>query len=227
LFDANLQLENGFCCNLVFFLNKNYLGKLKFKSLIFEILKLLFMKTEKEKMLAGENYFGNDKELSVERAKAKKLLHKLNVTEYVVNGNSRAILKELLPNAHKRLFIEPPFHCDYGYNIHSGENVYFNVNCVILDSTKITIGSNVLFGPGVHIYTSTHPLDAEERRTKQFSKPVIIGNDCWIGGNTVICPGVTIGIGCTIGAGSLVTKDIPDNCLAVGNPAKVIRKLKS
>ncbi len=183
------------------------------------------MKSEKEKMLAGENYFSNDKELTLERLKAKKFLHKLNVTEYLMNVNSRAILRTLLPNAHKRLYIEPPFHCDYGYNIESGENVYFNVNCVVLDSMKITIGNNVFIGPGTHIYTATHPLDAIERQTIEFSKPVTIGNDCWIGGNTVICPGVTIGNGCTIGAGSVVTKDIPDHSLAVGNPAKVIRKL--
>lgn len=183
------------------------------------------MKTEKEKMLAGEVYFGNDKELVAERTKAKKLLHKLNVTEYIMNGTSRNILQQLLPNAHKRLYIEPPFHCDYGYNIHSGENVYFNVNCMVLDTMKITIGNNVFFGPGVHLYTATHPLDAIERRSVEFSKPVSIGDDCWIGGNSVICPGVTIGNGCTIGAGSVVTKDIPDNSLAVGNPAKVIRKL--
>lgn len=184
------------------------------------------MKSEKEKMLAGEIYFANDKELSTERAKAKKLLHKLNVTEYLMNGNARNILRELLPNSHKRLYIEPPFHCDYGYNIHSGENVYFNVNCVVLDTMKVTIGNNVFFGPGVHVYTATHPLDAVERRTVEFSKPVAIGDDCWIGGNSVICPGVTIGNGCTIGAGSVVTKNIPDDSLAVGNPAKVIRKLK-
>jgi len=183
------------------------------------------MKTEKEKMLAGEVYFGNDKELVAERTKAKKLLHKLNVTEYIMNGNVRNILQQLLPNSHKRLYIEPPFHCDYGYNIHSGENVYFNVNCVVLDTMKITIGNNVFVGPGVHIYTATHPLDAIERRTVEFSKPVTIGDDCWIGGNSVICPGVTIGNGCTVGAGSVVNKDIPDNSLAVGNPAKVIRKL--
>lgn len=183
------------------------------------------MKTEKDKMLSGDNYFGNDKKLSTERAKAKKLLHQLNVTEYLMNGTSRAILKELLPNAHKRLYIEPPFHCDYGYNIITGENVYFNVNCVVLDSTQVNIGSNVLIGPGVHIYTSTHPVDAIERREMQFSKPVSIGEDCWIGGNSVICPGVTIGKGCTIGAGSVVTKDIPDNSLAAGNPARVIRNL--
>lgn len=184
------------------------------------------MKTEKEKMLSGENYFSNDKELVLERAKAKKLLHKLNVTEYLMSGNARTILRELLSNAHKRIYVEPPFHCDYGYNIHLGEKVYFNVNCVVLDAAKVTIGSNVFIGPGVHIYTATHPTNAVERQTVEFAKPVSIGNDCWIGGNTVICPSVTIGDGCTIGAGSVVTKDIPENSLAVGNPARVIKKIK-
>jgi maltose O-acetyltransferase len=183
------------------------------------------MKSEKEKMLCGQNYFSNDKELTTERQNAKKLLHKLNVTEYLMNGNSRAILRQLLPNAHKRLYIEPPFHCDYGYNIISGENVYFNVNCVVLDTMKITIGDNVFFGPNAHIYTATHPLNAIERRTVESSKPVTIGNDCWIGGNVVICPGVTIGNNCVVGAGSVVTRDIPDHSLAVGNPATVIRKI--
>ena len=184
------------------------------------------MKSEKDKMLAGENYFSNDKQLTIDRQNAKKLLYKLNVIEYMMNGNTKQIIKELLPNAHKRIYIEPPFHCDYGYNIHSGENVYFNVNCVILDSAKVMIGNNVFFGPNVQLYTATHPTDAVARRKIEFAKPVIIGNDCWIGGNTVICPGVTIGDGCTIGAGSVVTKDIPANSLAVGNPAKVIRKLE-
>jgi maltose O-acetyltransferase len=180
--------------------------------------------SEKEKMLVGEAYLSNDKELVQERLRAKKLLHQIN-EEFIVNKKTRGLFKQLMPNADKRLYIEPPFHCDYGYNIHSGENVYFNVNCVVLDSMKVTIGNNVLFAPGVHIYTATHPLDAIDRRTIEISKPVSIGDDCWIGGNSVICPGVTIGAGCVIGAGSVVTKDIPENSLAVGNPAKVIRKL--
>lgn len=183
------------------------------------------MKTEKEKMLAGEIYFANDDVLVTERTKAKKLLHKLNVTEYLMNEKAKTILSQLLPNAGKGLYIEPPFHCDYGYNIHCGENVYFNVNCVVLDTMKIEIGNNVFFGPGVHIYTATHPLNPIQRRTVEFSKPIFIGDDCWIGGNAVICPGVTIGSGCTIGAGAVVTKDIPEHSLAVGNPAKVIRKI--
>ncbi len=181
--------------------------------------------SEKEKMLAGKNYFSNDKQLISERQRAKKLLHKMNVTEYLMNGNVRQIIRELIPNSNKKIYIEPPFHCDYGYNICSGENVYFNVNCVILDASKVTIGNNVFFGPNCQIYTATHPTNSIERQKIEFSKPVSIGNDCWIGGNSVVLPGVTIGNGCTIGAGSVVNKNIPDNCLAVGNPAKVIKKL--
>ena len=183
------------------------------------------MKSEKDKMLAGETYFSNDKELVLERHNAKKLLHKLNITEYLMNGNARQILRQLLPNSNKKIYVEPPFHCDYGYNVYSGENVYFNVNCVILDAMKVTIGNNVFFGPSVQIYTATHPLNFIDRRKIESSKPVSIGNDCWIGGGSIILPGVSIGNGCTIGAGSVVTKNIPDNTLAVGNPAKVIRLL--
>lgn len=183
------------------------------------------MKSEKEKMLSGENYLATDKELVQERIKAKKLLHKINVTEYWVNKNTRKLIAELLPNSKNVVHIEPPFHCDYGYNIECGENVFFNVNCLVLDTMKVKIGTNVLFGPGVHIYTATHPLNKIERRTVESAKPVTIGDDCWIGGQVVICPGVTISSGCVIGAGSVVTKDIPEDSLAVGNPAKVIRKL--
>jgi maltose O-acetyltransferase len=183
------------------------------------------MMTEKEKMLSGADYFSNDKQLSQERIQAKTLLHQLNVTEYLVTKKARLVLKELLPNAHKQIYIEPPFHCDYGYNLFLGPNVYFNVNCVVLDAAKVTIGANVFVGPGVHIYTASHPLAMEARRKVQNAQPVTIEDDCWIGGNTVICPGVTIGKGSVIGAGSVVTKNIPEGVLAVGNPAQVIRKL--
>lgn len=195
------------------------------KSALHSKIKLNSMKSEKEGMLCGEKYSPVDKELAQDRIKAKKILHKINVTEYWVNKNTRKLIAELLPNSKNVVHIEPPFHCDYGYNIECGENVFFNVNCVVLDSAKVKIGSNVLFGPGVHIYTATHPLDKMERRNTEFAKPVTIGADCWIGGQVVICPGVTIGSGSVIGAGSVVTKDIPEDCLAVGNPAKVIRKL--
>ncbi|OKS87212.1 sugar O-acetyltransferase [Mucilaginibacter polytrichastri] len=183
------------------------------------------MKTEKQKMLDGEAYLANDPELIKGRTDAKKLLHRLNVTEYLFNDVAKEIVKELIPNAGEGLYIEPSFHADYGYNIHCGTNVYFNVNCVVLDVCKVTIGSNVFFAPAVQVYTATHPLDATERRSTEFGKPITIGDDCWIGGGTIICPGVTIGSRCVIGAGSVVTKDIPDDSLAVGNPAKVIRKL--
>ncbi|PBQ33318.1 maltose acetyltransferase [Sphingobacteriaceae bacterium] len=183
------------------------------------------MKSEKEKMIEGDLYSPVSKELFEERTQAKKLLHRLNVTEYLMNKASALILKELLPNAFKNIYIEPPFHCDYGYNIYCGSRVYFNVNCVVLDSARVTIGSNVMFGPGAHIYTAAHPLDVATRRVKEFAEPVTIGDDCWIGGGAIICPGVNIGSGSVIGAGAVVTKDIPENCLAVGNPAKVIRKL--
>ncbi|WP_432672353.1 sugar O-acetyltransferase [Flavobacterium sp. SM2513] len=183
------------------------------------------MKTEKEKMLLGENYSATTKELIFDRIKTKKILHKINVSEYWMNKNTRKLIAELLPNSKNVVHIEPPFHCDYGYNIECGENVFFNVNCVVLDSMKVKIGSNVMFGPSVHIYTATHPLDKIERRDFESAKPVTIGDDCWIGGQVVICPGVIIGSGSVIGAGSVVTKDIPEDTLAVGNPAKIVRKL--
>lgn len=176
-------------------------------------------------MLAGEYYNANDPQLSQERAHCKRLLHRLNVTEYVTGPGTQAILAQLIPHAPASLYIEPPFHCDYGYNIYCGQNVYFNVNCVVLDVMPVTIGSNVFCAPGVQIYTATHPLNAELRRSRENGEPVTIGDDCWIGGGAIICPGVTIGHRCVIGAGAVVTKNIPDDSLAVGNPARVIRAL--
>lgn len=183
------------------------------------------MKTEKEKMLLGELFNGRDLELSKERKKTKQLLYQLNIKEYVSNRNTLKIVKELMPNSAMNIYIEPPFFCDYGYNIFCRENVYFNVNCVILDSAKVTIGSNVMFGPGVQIYTSNHPKDFLQRRKVEEAKPITIGNDCWIGGNSIILPGITIGNNCIIGAGSVVTKNVFNNSLVAGNPAKKIKEL--
>nr|WP_304944991.1 sugar O-acetyltransferase [Verrucomicrobium sp. BvORR034] len=123
-------------------------------------------------------------------------------------------------------WIQPPFYCDYGYNIVLGSKVFFNFNCVVLDVMPVTIGSNVLFGPAVQIYTATHPLSAMERRTwREAAKPVTIGSDVWVGGGAIICPGVTIGDRTVIGAGSVVTRSIPSDVVAAGNPCRVIRRL--
>ncbi|GAB3930422.1 sugar O-acetyltransferase [Mucilaginibacter myungsuensis] len=183
------------------------------------------MKTEKEKMISGEYYLANDPELVKERADCKRLLKQLNVDEYVVGDGTKAVLAKLIPNAPSSLYIEPPFHCDYGYNITCGENVYFNVNCVVLDVMPVKIGNNVFCASAVQIYTATHPLEADQRRVLENAKPVVIGDDCWIGGGAIICPGVTIGDRCVIGAGSVITKGIPSDSLAVGTPARVIRKI--
>lgn len=183
------------------------------------------MKSEKEKMISGELYSAADQQLVADRQHCKELLHRLNVTEYRMSENAHKILKELLPLAGTNLYIEPPFFCDYGYNIQCGNNVYFNVNCVLLDGMQIKIGNNFFCGPHVQIYTATHPLDHELRKTVEYSKPITIGNDCWIGGSSVICPGVTIGDRCVIAAGSVVTKDVANDTLVGGNPAKLIRSL--
>lgn len=182
------------------------------------------VKSEKEKMLAGEPYNGFDPQLIEARREVKLLLHKLNVTEYYTD-KFEEVIHELLPNAAKSLTLEPPFHCDYGEHIYIGENVFINFGAVILDCTKVTIGSGTFLAPGVHIYAAEHPLDAKERAVWENGRPVTIGKDCWIGGHTTICPGVTIGDRSVIGAGSVVTKDIPADSLAVGNPARIIRKL--
>src|SRR6478735_9387633 len=168
------------------------------------------MKSEKEKMLAGELYNATDPQLSSERRKARLLIHQLNQSSDEETELRKYILKELIGNAGKDLWIEPPFYCDYGYNISVGDKVFFNFNCVILDVLPVTIGSNTLFGPNVQIYTATHPIDWKERGSGlEAGKPIIIGSDVWIGGSVVICPGVTIGDRTVIGAGSVITKDIP------------------
>lgn len=181
--------------------------------------------TEKEKMLNGETYNAYDPILVSERAYTRTLLRELNINSIGEPEAIHEVLSRLLPNAATDIEIEPPFYCDYGYNIKCGTHVFMNFNCTILDVCPVTIGSHVFIGPNVQIYTATHPLNHIERRSTESAKSVSIGDDTWIGGNVTICPGVFIGKCCVIGAGSVVVKNIPDNSFAAGNPAKVIRKL--
>ena len=185
------------------------------------------MKTEKEKMLAGELYNPLDKELSDERLKARLLIKELNDTTETQSDERGRILKELIPDLGADLWLQPPFYCDYGSNIKVGEKVFFNFNCVVLDVAQVIVGSRTLFGPNVQVYTATHPINHKERASGlEYAKPIYIGDDVWIGGSAVICPGVSIGDRSVIGAGSVVTKDIPADVFAAGNPCKVIRRLE-
>ena len=184
--------------------------------------------TEKDKMLSGQLYNPNDKTLVEERHSARVLFQEINRLSDDQKKERRRLFYELLTNADKGLWIEPPFYCDYGYNIKTGKNVFMNFNCCILDVVEVKIGNNVLLGPNVQIYTATHPIDIKTRNSwLEYAKPITIGNDVWIGGGAIICPGVTIGNGVVIGAGSVVTKHIPSHVVAAGNPASVIKKLNS
>lgn len=184
------------------------------------------VKSELEKMLAGELYDPADPLLVRMRAQARDLCWALNETREAQRAERRQLLQQLLGSGGDDASIQPPFFCDYGSNIHLGSRVYFNFNCVVLDVCEVRVGEFTMFGPAVQIYTATHPLNAVERRKKEFSKPIEIGSDCWIGGGAIICPGVKVGSKTVIGAGSVVTRDIPDGVLAVGNPCRVLRKIR-
>ena len=180
--------------------------------------------TEKEKMLNGLLYDASDNVLSKERNYAKKMIFKYNKTSS--HQKRKQILTKLLGyKIHDDVYINTPFHCDYGYNIQIGNSFYANIGCVILDVNKVIIGDDVLFGPYVQLYTAGHPISPKERLTyKEFGKPITIGKNVWIGGGAIVCPNISIGDNVTIGAGSVVTKDIPDNVVAAGNPCRIIRK---
>ena len=183
------------------------------------------MKTEKDKMLAGELYDPTDPQLTRERQRCRELCKLLNDSREDQQEERRRLLAELFGSPNDA-WIQPPFYCDYGTNIALGSKVFFNFNCVVLDVMRVTIGSNVLFGPSVQIYSATHPMSAAERRTwLEFAKPVTIGSDIWVGGGAIICPGVAIGDRSVIGAGSVVTRSIPADAFAAGNPCRVIRSL--
>ncbi|MEG0378119.1 MAG: sugar O-acetyltransferase [Eubacterium sp.] len=183
--------------------------------------------TEKEKMQAGILYDANyDKTLVEEREKCRDVCYDYNALRPSEIEKQRALIKSLFGETRGDFLISVPFWCDYGYNIEIGENFYSNSNCVILDCAKVTFGDNVFIAPNCGFYTAGHPLDAERRNQGlEYAYPITVGNNVWIGAGTHVMPGVTIGDNTVIGGGSIVTKDIPPNVLAVGNPCHVVREI--
>lgn len=183
---------------------------------------------EKEKMINGLHYDAADATLYAERIKCKTLCFKYNQICPEQIAQRQEIIKKIVGKTKEIFHIEPNFYCDYGYNIELGDNFYSNHNLVILDCAKVTFGDNVFIGPNSGFYTAEHPLNAKERITgAEWAKPINVGNNVWLGGNVTVLAGVTIGDNTVIGAGSVVTKDIPSNVVAVGNPCKIIRKIEN
>jgi maltose O-acetyltransferase len=184
------------------------------------------MRSERDKMLAGEPYLSGDPELVAARLACRRLLARFNHSDPGDRDARTRLLRELCASVGESSWIEPPFSCDYGTNIRLGHAFYANFNCVVLDCAEVTFGDDVLLGPAVQIYTAGHPLDAEQRSAGvEFARPVHIGSRVWLGGGAIVLPGVTIGDGSVIGAGSVVTRDIPAGVLAHGNPCRVVRQL--
>jgi len=181
--------------------------------------------TERQKMLIGDLYDPLDAELTSARERARDLCQALNATREAEQEVRRRILSELFGKGGETVIMQPPFYCDYGSNIELGERVFFNFNCVVLDVCPVRIGDFTLFGPAAQILTPMHPFNASLRRKQEYGKPVEIGSDVWVGGGALILPGVRVGSRTIIGAGSVVTRDIPDGVLAAGNPCRVIREI--
>ena len=178
--------------------------------------------SEKAKMLAGELYRPNDPEIRSDQAEAAAWLRRYNVLVDASGDERRALLAERFAAVGEGADIRPPFHCDFGSNIRLGANVFLNFNCVILDTTTVAIEDGAQIGPAVQIYAADHPRDAAQRRDGlEFSRPVRIGRNVWVGGGAIILPGVTIGDDAIVGAGSVVTRDVPAGATVVGNPARV------
>lgn len=182
--------------------------------------------TEKEKMISGKPYEAFGEELFSERQRAKDMIFEYNNLSPNEIDKRNEIINKLFGKVSDNFFIEPPFRCDYGYNISIGKNFYSNYNCTILDCAKVTIGDNVMFAPNVSLFTAGHPVHFELRNSGiEYAFPITIGNNVWIGGGVIINPNITIGDNVVIGSGSVVTKNIPSDSIAVGNPCKVIRKI--
>lgn len=180
------------------------------------------MTSEREKMLAGELYDPLDPELVERRQHARQLCQAINSSSESDADARRQLACELFGSGGGDVWLQPPFYCDYGSNIRLGRRVFFNFNCVVLDVCEVTIGDHTLFGPGVQILTPLHPRDAAMRRTQEFGRPIDIGADVWVGGGALILAGVRIGDAAIIGAGSVVTRDVPGGVFAAGNPCRVI-----
>jgi maltose O-acetyltransferase len=183
------------------------------------------MRSERDKMLAGDLYDALDPVLVAERRRARDLCAQLNAARDAEETLRRTLCEQLFGRGGDTVWMQPPFFCDYGSNIELGERVFFNFNCVVLDVCRVRIGDFTLFGPAVQILTPLHPMDAALRRKQEFGKPIDIGSDVWVGGGALIMPGVRIGSRTVIGAGSVVTRDVPDGVLAAGNPCRVIRAI--
>lgn len=181
--------------------------------------------TELERMLAGELYDPTEADLAERRALARDRCQALNATSEREAEARRAILEVLFARGGDTAGVQPPFYCDYGTHIELGTRVFFNFDCVVLDVCRVRIGDHTMFGPAVQIYAATHPFDPVLRRRVEAGRPVTIGDDVWVGGGAIILPGVTIGSRTVIGAGSVVTRDIPDDVVAAGNPCRVLRSI--
>ncbi|MFC7019033.1 MULTISPECIES: sugar O-acetyltransferase [Haloarcula] len=184
------------------------------------------MPSEKAKMLAGELYDPSDPQLVAERRAARERTSTYNETSPGETERREELVEDLFGSIGGEVKIEPPFRCDYGYNIRVGADFYANFGCVILDVCRVEFGDDCMLGPGVHVYTATHPLDAAERSAgAEYGKPVTVGDDVWIGGKAVLNPGVTVGDGSVVGSGAVVTEDVPAGVVVQGNPASVVREL--
>lgn len=180
----------------------------------------------RERMLAGDLYIADDPQLAADSRRAAALMQKFNNSDPTDPEARRALLRELLGSFGEGAEIRPPLYCDYGYQVHIGARTFINYGAVLLDVAKITIGDDVQVGPNVQFLTPTHPLDPELRRQKyEAAEPITVGSNVWLGGGVILLPGITIGENTVVGAGAVVTKDLPANVVAVGNPARIIREL--
>jgi len=184
------------------------------------------MESEKKRMLAGERYDPTDPELVADRRRASERCRRYNATAATETDRRGRLLRDLFGVVRGDAVVEPPFRCDYGYNVGVGDGFFANYGCVLLDAAPIAFGENCLLGPGVHVYTPTHPIDPGERATgEEFGDPVTVGDDVWIGGRAVITPGVEVGDGAVVAAGAVVVDDVPAGTVVGGNPAEEIRRI--